>query len=518
VRGSLLSVVFLFFWCQHSFAAEWSVVVFAGIDEEEIAHYSDPLVEQILNAELAENVELLMQVDSVGTSKDARYLKRANSPLQAQNMPEIDSADVKNFKDFLSWSQSHITGSKVLFLVMAHSWGWKGLLQDFGVPGKPEENTMMPVREFSRAMQEARFHPDVMMLDACIMGSAEALDYLVETSDFVVASQKETPYAGFPYLQLIKNMERNLSAQQLAKLLPGMHVKAFVRGGQNVLIESEYFFTASVAIQSAKWKHFRRSFAELVKVLKASDFKKRLKNDPEWLGRFVDADSHVDLIEFLQQIEHSDLNVSVTKQARLLLDQIGYPPKARDFNKRSILIPPDALSFEIEVQADELMKPGTDEDPTTPVLEKLKRAWNQINQDLQLPGSLQHSLIEKQGHRIFKVFGKVDRAFEVRPWLAGAQSLEVRLHTLQNIFSFSMLSEQDHVEVIEFPETSFMLAEAHTQGSPFVHGIGLGLKPHMDFDEERSMDPVWKISGPKMYRKLSWNQNTGWADLILFKR
>ena len=164
------------------------------------------------------------------------------------------------------------------------------------------------------------------------------------------------------------------------------------------------------------------------------------------------------------------------------------------------------------------MKPGTDEDTSTPVLEKLKRAFNQLNQDLPLPENLQYSLTETEGQRTFKVFGKVEGTFEVRPWLAGAKFLAAQLQTLQSAFSFSLVSEQDYVEVTEFPETSFMVAEAHTQGNAFVHGIGLGLKPHMDFDEERSRDPDWKVSGPQMYRKLSWNQATGWAELILFKR
>ncbi len=501
-------------------AADWSIVILGGLDEEEIASYSDPVIEKILNSELPSNVEVIMQVDSHGNQNDARYIKRAGFQVQKQPMREMDSANVNNFKSFLRWSKKNIQSQNVIFILMAHSWGWKGLLQDFGIPSQPSKNTMMPVREFSGAMQEVGFRPAVFLVDACVMGTVESVDYLIQTTDYLAVSQRETPYAGFPYVDLFKMLSnKSLQAIDAARAIPGMHASAFARGGKQVQAEGEYFFTSSVVVDSNNWESFRGQFKKLVAQLKKAKFYDLLKSDPTWKDRFVDMDSNIDLVEFLLQIPRITTDPKTTAMADQMLKQIAYPQELIDFNNQMVTLNPEqGQSFEILIQADELMKPGTEDDPGLPVLEKLKKNFKEINQDLNLGVEIEFSLQETAGQRVLRLSGNLNQTFQFRPWLQGARWVEIKTLNQGQLHTEKLIRKQDFVSVESFPKTSIYLAEAHTQGSPFVHGIGITLKPEMDDSEERGEDPILKLKGPEFYKSLSWNKLTGWADLIFFGR
>jgi hypothetical protein len=507
-------------FCASAQAADWSVVIFGGLDEEEIASYSDPIIEKILKSNLPANVEVIMQIDSLGQQNDARYIKRAGFDVQKQAMPEMDSANVNNFKSFLRWSKKNIQSKNVIFVLMAHSWGWKGLLQDFGIPGRPSKNTMMQVRDYSQAMLDVGFHSSVALIDACVLGNVESLDYLVENSDYTAVSQGETPYSGFPYLDLFSLLsDPSLQAIDVAKKIPAMHVSPFAREGKHAQSEGEYFFTSSVVIDSANWKNFRTQFIGLVADLKNSQFQGLLRFDPQWKDQFVDVDSNIDLVEFLLQLPKAVDDPAVHRSAGQLLKLLDYPQKLIDFNHESVLLTPDqAEAFEIWIQADENMKPGSEDEPEITVLEKLKKYFQYINQDLKSENEISFSLDESKGQRILKLSGNLQKPLRFRPWMQGTRWVEIKTLKRGQLQSKRLVRELDYVSFDQFSRPSIYLSEAHTQGSAFVHGIGINLKPEMDESEERAEDPVLKLKGPEFYKNLSWNKKTGWADLIFFSK
>lgn len=94
--------------------------------------------------------------------------------------------------------------------------------------------------------------------------------------------------------------------------------------------------------------------------------------------------------------------------------------------------------------------------------------------------------------------------------------------------SKTLTRAKSYFAAYDFPSTSFLVSEAHSQGAPFIHGIGIMFKPLMDENEERGIEDGYignttqqerdsHTKGPDYYRHTTWNKATGWGDLILLK-
>ncbi len=172
-----------------------------------------------------------------------------------------------------------------------------------------------------------------------------------------------------------------------------------------------------------------------------------------------------------------------------------------------------ARAFELIIQADEHLKPEQ-------ALTQLTKNWTELNQDLALPSGLslrvaEHRVKGKLYRRLI-VAGALDAPLTVRPWMPGARLVRVRTMDADGEWTEkSHKRTYDAVSVRSFPESSFLISEAHSQGAPFIHGVGVTLKPLMTLDEEEATDPINGLRGPELYRAGAWNQATGWGDLTL---
>jgi hypothetical protein len=150
---------FIFLFSCPSFAAqEWTVAIYAGLDEEEIASFGDPILAKLLEAEALPDVQLLVEHDTAlvdGVIRTEVTYHRQPQKI-VTSLPELDSADQNNFANFLAWVKQRQTGRGLIVILMTHSWGWKGIIQDFTIPNAPDTNTMMPFPNFGHAPNERR--------------------------------------------------------------------------------------------------------------------------------------------------------------------------------------------------------------------------------------------------------------------------------------------------------------------------------------------------------------------------
>jgi hypothetical protein len=498
----------------------WTFVIYAGTDEEELAEYTDPIIESLITATLPENVELLIEQDTAGPGGVRRILRRGKAKPIIQELPEHDSASEERILDFLSWVKSQSSGVYSVFTVMTHSWGWKGMIQDFELPGHPGEDTMMPLRVFSRALKDSGARFDVVFLDSCVLGNVEAVQELKTSARYLVASQRETPFNGIPYIPLLRSLaDARLTPRALASEIPARYVAPYLRRGSLASTEGEYDVITVTALDLAKWQPFVAEFRKLVEALRAGGFRQRLAENPAWPKYWTDPDSNIDLIQLLNELSQSDLGDAVRMQSSALLAQIGYPKAALKLGTSTFQLDPKSHQrFELLIQADELM---TTKEPSE-LLPKMKSKWEAINQDLDLPKDLEIDIIQSKSRgnpvRTLRIRGPVLHAIELRPWLPGTRKALLKVQDVQGQWAEKKLSEKsDGVFVRSFPRSSFILSEAHSFGAPFVHGLGINLNPLMDENEERASDPFNGLAGPALYRSGAWNQATGWGDLILLK-
>lgn len=517
--ASVLAVIF-FFLCLFSGSAayaeerpEWSIIIYIGTDEESLALNYDPRFRQILDTPLPGNVELLIEQDTYKPEGTVRVICRGSSLPEKQILPEHDSAAPENLAAHLRWVMQNARGKKRLFIVITHSWGWRGIIQDYTIPGSPGKNTMMPLREMARVMREAKFRPDVFWLDACVLGNAEPIHEFKDTAPYLIVSQREMPYNGFPVDRLFKIFATGgLAPREFVRRVPEAYIKAYARNGSLLTREGEFFVTTVAGIDTGKWKSFTADFRRLVTALEKTDFAARMAQNPRWVDGLADATDHnADLVQLLTRIPELVKDPQVASLAAKIRREIGYPVSVSARSRETYTLDPaQAEKFELRIDADGLLSPDT-------AFKEIKAQWLEMNQDIDLPANLQYDLVKippTGRDREFIVSGEISRLLRFRPWLPGAQYFILTTEKGEKSSRITRSRKEDFFFVKHFPKTSFLVSEAHTQGVPFVHGIGIMLYPLMTAQMDRAIDPITKSTGRDFYRETAWNRDTGWGDLM----
>jgi hypothetical protein len=225
------------------------------------------------------------------------------------------------------------------------------------------------------------------------------------------------------------------------------------------------------------------------------------------------ADHNADLVEFLTRLPGFVNDPDVAAIAAKIRRNIGYPASvAARSHETYTLNPEDGREFELRIDADGLL-------PEETALSEIRQRWLEANQDQIFPDTLRYDLVRIPNpsgrDREFVVTGEISRPLRFRPWLAGTQYFILTVDGGGAPKRITRSRDADFFVVDRFPKTSFLVSEAHTQGVPFIHGIGIMLYPRMTAAMDRTVDPITKSAGQDFYRETAWNRATGWGDLML---
>jgi len=492
----------------------WSLVIYAANDEKDLDMHSGAIVDSLLNLPLPKNVQLLIENDTFIKPAATRYIRNWKR-TEKISLPELDSASPEVFADFLDWAKAESVGTHTILIIMTHSWGWKGIIQDYTLPDRPDEDTMMPLYRFSEAVVESSLNPDLVFLDSCVLGTAESIHELRDLSRYLIVSQRETPYSGYPFEELFALLATETARPvDVARFIPGSYVRAYSQNGKLAGKEGEFDVVTVASINTDRWSKFADKFSQFVATVEAVGFRKKLIDLAKWSKAFVDGDWDIDLVELLFRLPAFADSEEVFSSAQILLDEIGYPEAVAMESAEAWEFRSDEVEeFELRFKADRYMLRNYS---PKKVLAKLKKRWVENNQEFR---SKHRKLNFTVRNREFVVSGLVPKTgIFVRPWLPGVLEVKLSVKDSSNVWKKTRyMREKDYFSVTKFPTTSFLVAEAHTQGAPFIHGVGINLKPLMNKKEERAVDLIRGLKGSDLYRANSWNKKTGWADLILFK-
>jgi hypothetical protein len=488
---------------------DWSIVVYVGADERDLAKSYNPRLKELFDTPVPDNIEVLIERDTDWPDGTARIIRSSDSH-EERELGERDSSSAATFYDFLKWTDALASGRHKLLIVHGNSQGWLGMIRDQTVPGKKADSgpsAPMPLSEMARAVKASGFQPDVAIFDAGFMGNVEAVEELKDIAPYIVVSGRGMPYSGFSAEKLFKMAaESDMSPRRFAQRFPEEYVREYAHDGSMPSAENDYFIVTLAAIDTAKWSAFSGAFKELTAELQASLFRAKLQSQPGWMRAFVDKEGSADLVEFLNRLPLLIDDRAVRDEAAAILDDIGYPDRVAAENAATVTLDPEKVrSFELRIE----VSPFQQRDKA---LGAVKAAWNALNQDLSLPDSLTYDLSDfredKKSKREFIVRcsdGAMKKPLTFRPWFAGSKyAVLTAVDKDGKVSTRKLFRERDYVSVTEFPETSFMVSEAHSQGVPFVHGIGIALDP----GRSQTMP-----TDPNLYKATSWNKRTGWGDI-----
>lgn len=497
--------------------ASWSVIVYAGIDESDMAKAYNPRLKELLDAPVPDNVELILERDADWPDGSARII-RTSSSHEEFDLPERDSASPETLKSFLQWAGGRSSGGRKLLIIQGSSWGWRGMIRDSTVPGRRGSSSLLALRDLASAVRESGLRPDVVLMDASILGSAEVIEELKDVAPYIIVSQLDIPYNGFPASKLFEMVLESepfagrpgLTTKEFARRIPEAYVKEYAREGSMSEAENKYFTVTMTAVDTGKWDAFRAKFRELADALRSAGYAQKIAARPGWSDAIIDGNNNADIVELLNRLPPIAEDPAVIKTAADMLEMIGYPGDVAAESASAITIDPSNVrSFELRIETCPYLQKER-------ALDEIKAAWRSLNQDLELPDTLGYGISEswddKGPKREFIVRcpeGAISGPITFRPWLAGAKyCVLTAIGRDGKAAERRFIKGNDYFSVKEFPEGSFMLSEAHNQGAPFVHGIGVAMDP--GFPAGRPPLPV----APVPYSETAWNKATGWADLI----
>ena len=454
---------------------EWSVIVYGGSDAPGLTKEHRSALRALIDAPVPDNVELLAWRDTDTPDSSARIIRRADAHREMM-IRKKDASGPDAFSSFLKWAAAHTKGKHTLLVVPEFSSG------------------MIPPDRIAEAVSGSAFRPDIALISAA-KGNAEAVEELKGVAPYLIVSSIGTLSDGSLADRLYATLGVSaLTPYECARVFPKSYVEGCSCNLPAAGSGDEYGPVGLASIDTAKWNAFTAKFKHLVEALKKTDFRAKVKSEKAWLESFADSDNNADIVEFLERLPSLVDDVTARKIAHDILHMIGYPEKISEESAATMMLDPSkARSFELRIE-------------TCPYLAqdqargRIEAAWKEANQGLSLPEGLVYDVVDSGSgaglKREFVVKGQVKEPLRFRPWLPGTTYCILKIVDTQGYSAVQAhTKEQSYFFVDRFPKESFMAGEAHSQGAPFIHGIGLAFEP-----------------GTKAGS--AWNKLTGWGELI----
>lgn len=421
----------------HASAADgpaWSLVVYiAGDNVPGVS--DDAVVRSMLNAHVPPGVELLVRRDLPGREGVMQAVRRYKGSNELAMLP----GDRSGGSELLKWAGSKARGKYKVLWVISRSNDIKG---------------------FTKAVSVSGLEPDVVWMDDGSRADVNTVQTLKDAGAYLIIPQFGAADNGFPAGRVLELLgDYRMTPKEFARALPGAYVKEYSPGGTFSYRSRGNFTPSLTSIDTAKWAEFYRRFVAFESKVKACF-------DPASSG------GDIDVVEFLERLPGRTNDPEAIKMSIEMLDPIGYPREVSKESSAAVSVyPSKAKFFELRIV---IVSALSAEDP----VEELKREWMRINSDLRLPEGIKFEVVDlgpkDPSRKEFIVRGNVEDMVSFRPWLGNSAYSTLTTYDAQGYKCVRRYPRENfYFSADRFPETSFLVAEAHGQGEPLAHGVSM---------------------------------------------
>ncbi|MEK4853679.1 clostripain-related cysteine peptidase [Paenibacillus sp. FSL H7-0756] len=304
-------------WEQDKKLNGTTILIYAvGSDlESQQGRLTDDL-EEILRGQPNQNTKILLQTggtlnyhNKYMTDGAAERFEVSLGQLQKhESHIQTAASDPKTLKDFLVWGKTVAPNDRYILILWDHGYGTMG---GFGADELNERKTMK-VSELSQAIDSSDMYFDLIVFDACLMGTVETAYALRNQGKYLIASEDSTPAAGLYYTTWIGALERNpqISTERIGRLI----------------LDSFTLHSGMEAKMQTTLSMMKLSQAEsLVKAIEHTEFDLSLTdlaNRSELLGKNDGIFDQYDLIEIMGQ--SSEVTAAAQALAFEVRNSAGY--------------------------------------------------------------------------------------------------------------------------------------------------------------------------------------------------
>lgn len=248
--------------------ASWTFMVYMAADNDLEGAALDDFLE-MASVPNSRMINIVVQLDRAsghspdyGDWTDTRrfVIKNGNIPSMTpvQNLGEANMGDPAVLQDFVEWGIVNYPADYYSLVIWNHGGGWKTMKQrldsmattartianpDCGVARAiavdDNANDRLYMKEVQSALETAkqrlseRFNTQVKLdlvgFDACLMGMIENAYALRNATNYMVGSEEEEPWDGWPYDQILQRLVNNpaTSPRQLAAYIVDDYVASY---------------------------------------------------------------------------------------------------------------------------------------------------------------------------------------------------------------------------------------------------------------------------------------------------
>lgn len=156
---------------------------------------------------------------------------------------ELDVSKISVFSEFLNWASSRYDTNRLIIQLSDHGGGARAVCWDY-TPGAEKEYTeesFLKTKQVAAVIKKYFKHIDLLLQDACFMGSIEDAYEYKDCVDVMISSPNIVPGCGFDYTSLMENLTIANTNENIAKsIINSFKKKSQIDSDQWMGIKNKY--------------------------------------------------------------------------------------------------------------------------------------------------------------------------------------------------------------------------------------------------------------------------------------
>jgi hypothetical protein len=214
---------------------EWTVMFYMDGDNNVESYALDDLAELELVGS-SDSVNIVVLLDTFGEEADLLYVESPESTVLA-HWGEPNMGDPETLTDFIDAAEAAYPAERYALVMWDHGGGIRGLCWDDDNGGD-----YLTMAEYRQGLVDAQLSFDLIVLNACVMATAEIAHQMVGYADYVVFSQENMYAVGFPYDDVAQSLvgSPEMEAREFAEMMVQHYAVQFEDLGWNGVTISVY--------------------------------------------------------------------------------------------------------------------------------------------------------------------------------------------------------------------------------------------------------------------------------------
>jgi len=198
---------------------KYTVMVYmCGSDLESDDAYASDDIEEMLNSQLADEVNLLIYTggtkdwynDKISDTKNQIFkVENKELVLLKEDVQKGYMSDPDALEYFIDYSKRHYEADKYALIMWDHG---GGSVSGFGYDeNNPDEEDTLTLKEIKQALRNVDDKLEFIGFDACLMSNFELAYTIKDKVKYLIASEELEPGSGWDYKKLFNQLSKNTS-------------------------------------------------------------------------------------------------------------------------------------------------------------------------------------------------------------------------------------------------------------------------------------------------------------------